>query len=104
MKLSATFCSVLLGADIHAYTNHKTLTHDSLTTLCILQWCCFIEDFHPTFHYLKDVDNSIDDVLLCLPQLDHSFTEMEFIPPDVASDHCTDTFSIEFDNNIVLES
>ena len=99
-----TFRSMLLGADIHVYTDHKNHTYNTLTTQRVLRWHLFIEEFHPTFHYIKEVDNVIADALSRLPQFDDSITEMELKSPNVTINNNTETFSIELDNDTLLES
>ena len=94
---------MLLGAEIHVYTDHKNLTYNTLSTQRVLRWRHFIEDFHPTFHYIKGVDNVIADALSHGPQIDDSITTLESIPSKVSCT-TTETFSIEFDNNTLLES
>ena len=74
---------MLLGADIHVYTDHKNLTFNTLAAKCVFQWCLFTEDFHPTFHDIKGMNSVIADMLSRLPQFDDSITEMELISPDV---------------------
>ena len=99
-----TFRSMLLGADIHVYTYHKNLTYNTLIMKCVSRWRLFIEDFYPTFHYIKGGDNVIADMLSRLPQFDDSITETELISPNVTFNDNTEIFSIELDNDTLLES
>ena len=94
---------MLLGAEIHVYTDHKNLTYNTLSTQHILRWRIFIEDFHPTFHYIKGVDNVIANALSRLPQIDDSITTLESIPSKVSC-NTTEIFSLESDNDTLLES
>ena len=92
---------MLLGADIHIYTDHHNLTYNTLSTQHDLCWCLFIEEFHPTFYYIKGVDNVVADALSCL--LIEAFSEVEMIKHDVDSDFNGEVFSIELDNEPLLE-
>ena len=72
LSIIETFCEfhlMLLGSNIHVYTDHKNLTHklSQYVTQHVLCWRLLLEEYNPTFHDLKGPDNVLADALERLP-------------------------------------
>jgi hypothetical protein len=63
------FQSMLLGANIHVFTDHKNLTFDTLKTQCVLRWHTKIKEFSPMLHYIKGPHNILANNLSRLHRL-----------------------------------
>jgi hypothetical protein len=54
---------MLLGANIHVFTDHKNLMFDTLKTQCVLCWHTKIEEFLPMLHYIEGLHNILANSL-----------------------------------------
>jgi hypothetical protein len=60
---------MLLGANIHVFTDHKNLMFDTLKTQPVLRWCTKIEEFSPMLHYFEGPCNILANNLSRLHRL-----------------------------------
>ena len=92
---------MFLGADIHVYTDHCNITYNTLSIQHVLCWRLFIEEYHPTFHYIKGEDNVVADAMSRLPI--KALVEVDGIQHDVDPKYNAEVFSIELDSESLLE-
>jgi hypothetical protein len=60
---------MLLGVNIHVFTDHKNLAFNTLKTQCVLRWHMKIEEFSPMLHYIEVPCNILADNLSRLHSL-----------------------------------
>ena len=53
--------TMLYGAELHIYTEHKNLTFDNFNTQRVLHWRCYIKEYHPWLFYIKGKSNILAD-------------------------------------------
>jgi hypothetical protein len=63
------FQGMILGADIHVFTDHKNLTFDTLKMQRVLRCLTKIKEFSPMLHYIKGPRNILGDNLSRLHRL-----------------------------------
>eukprot|EP00957_Ditylum_brightwellii_P091786 6988574-Ditylum_brightwellii.AAC.1 len=69
------FHSMLLGANIHVFTDHKNLMFDSIKTQRVLHWRNQIEEFSPLLHYVEGPKNILADNFSRLKRLPAQLAE-----------------------------
>ena len=101
------FRTMLLGANITIFTDHKNLTFKNLTTQRVLRWRCYLEEYSPTIKYLEGPKNVLADCYSRLGRLDDnpaSALEGKKIDIDLNPSDDNDVFHSVFDEPELFES
>eukprot|EP00573_Skeletonema_grethae_P000322 CAMPEP_0201689056 /NCGR_PEP_ID=MMETSP0578-20130828/2716_1 /ASSEMBLY_ACC=CAM_ASM_000663 /TAXON_ID=267565 /ORGANISM="Skeletonema grethea, Strain CCMP 1804" /LENGTH=792 /DNA_ID=CAMNT_0048173573 /DNA_START=167 /DNA_END=2545 /DNA_ORIENTATION=+ len=67
--------SMLFGAKIKLFTDHRNLTFANLTNQRVLRWRCFLETFNAEWNYHPGKLNVLADAFSRLPKFDYSGRE-----------------------------
>ena len=69
--------TMLLGAELNIYTDHRNLTFANFNTQRVLRWRCFIEEYSPKLYYLEGKLNTLADAFSRLPRFDSDEVEQK---------------------------
>ena len=64
------FRSMLLGANINIFTDHRNLTFANFNTQRAFRWRCYVEEYAPKLFYLQGKLNVLADAFSRLPKFD----------------------------------
>ncbi len=67
--------TMLYGAKIRIYTDHRNLTFNNLSNQRVLRWRLFLEQFNAEWYYLEGKLNILADAFSHLPKFDYSGAE-----------------------------
>jgi transposase InsO family protein len=97
------FHTMLYGAVLTVFTDHKNLTFQNLNSQRVVRWRNYLEEYNPTFKYIKGPDNVIADAFSRVPVKESAGgDEVKAIRPSPSTKNA-ESFSIEIDDSELLD-
>jgi hypothetical protein len=70
LKQLCYFRSMLLGAELHNFTDHKNILNVGDSSERCLGWILYVDEYSPTLHYIEGPHNMIAETFSRLPRQD----------------------------------
>ena len=80
------FRSMLLGADISIFTDHRNLTFDTFSTQRVMRWRLYVEEYAPKLNYIEGKLNVLADAFSRLPKFEDGGIVEKVKPPEAPAD------------------
>jgi transposase InsO family protein len=96
--------TMLYGSQqIHIYTDHRNNTFSTMSNQRVMRWRMFLEDYNPTFHYVKGEENALADALsrLTIDTLETSSYDIEQVIDQ--TDPLNAFYSMAIDDNDLFD-
>ncbi|KAF4133049.1 Integrase core domain [Phytophthora infestans] len=83
------FRSLLLGQELHLFTDHLNLTYSTFHDVHMMRWRLEVEELGPVFHYVPGQNSVVADALSRLPMNEDSPSEQDERESDGTMQTCS---------------
>jgi hypothetical protein len=78
VKTLITFHLILLGSQLHIWTDHVDLTYTNITSQQVLRWQLYIKEYAPMIHWKAGKENIEAATLSCYSHLERESKDKQF--------------------------